>query len=104
MISDIPLEVKEYFNNGSKKIIKVETKDGYNLIITFNDYVKKMYDMSEKLFGVFEILKNKEKFNEVFIDEGNLAWDIDKNIDSQIHWNNRIDICSDTIYIYGETI
>ncbi len=104
MISDIPLEVKEYFNNGSKKIIKVETKDGYNLIITFNDYVKKKYDMSEKLFGVFEILKNKEKFNEVFIDEGNLAWDIDKNIDSQIHWNNRIDICSDTIYIYGETI
>lgn len=56
--------------------------------------------MLENLFGVFQILKDKEKFNEVFIDEyGNIAWDIDKKIDSSIHWNNRIDLCKDSVYI-----
>jgi len=52
--------------------------------------------MSGKLFGVFEILKDKE----VFIDEhSNIAWDKDKAVDSKVVWNNRIDICKDSLFM-----
>jgi hypothetical protein len=61
--------------------------------------------MNEKLYGVFDILKDKNKFKEVFLDEyGNIAWDIDKNIDSSVHWNNRIDLCKDSVYLDSKPI
>ncbi len=100
IIKKIPNEVENYFNNGTREIIKVIPNDDYSLNIHFDNGEIKVYDMSENLFGVFEILKDKEKFNEVFIDEyGNIAWEIDKNVDSNIHWNNRIDLCKDAVYI-----
>ena len=49
---------------------------------------------------VFSVLKDPEKFKKVFLDEfGNPAWDIDENVDSSIHWNNRIDLCADALYM-----
>jgi len=40
--------------------------------------------MANKLFGVFEILKDINKFKQVFIDEsGNIAWDKDTSSDSK---------------------
>ena len=51
--------------------------------------------MKGKLKGVFLVLDDIDKFSEVFIDEdGNIAWDIDKNIDTNVVWNNRIDMAS----------
>lgn len=56
--------------------------------------------MSDKLFGVFEILKDIDNFKEVFIDEhGNIAWNKDKPVDSKAVWNNRIDICKDSLFM-----
>ena len=41
----------------------------------------------------------------VFIDAvGNVAWDIDENIDSSIHWQNRIDLCKDMLYLESVTL
>ena len=61
--------------------------------------------MNDKLYGVFEILKDISKFKEVFIDEyGNIAWDIDKTLDSNVHWNNRIDLCKDSVYLESKPI
>ena len=46
------------------------------------------------------MLKNTKKFNEVFInDVGNIAWNIDNNIDSSTHWENEIDLCKDALYM-----
>jgi len=98
--SEIPQKVKDYFDSGPKKITKVTATDDYKLVVVFDSKEVRLYDMSNDLFGVFEVLKDKNKFKEVFIDEsGNIAWDRDKNIDSSIVWNNRIDICKDSIYI-----
>lgn len=96
----IPQKVKEYFKNGARKIIKVVPNDNYSLTVYFDNGEVRVYDMSEHLFGVFEILKDRNKFKEVFIDEyGNIAWDRDKTIDSNIKWDNRIDICKDSVYM-----
>ncbi len=96
----IPQKVQEYFKNGARKIIKVVPNDNYSLTVYFDNGEVKVYDMSKHLFGVFEILKDRSKFKEVFIDEhGNIAWDRDNTVDSKIKWDNRIDICKDSVYM-----
>lgn len=98
--NEIPQKVIDYFNNGPKKITKVTANEDYTLTVVFDDEDVRLYDMSNNLYGVFDILKDKNKFKEVFIDEsGNIAWDKDKSVDSSIVWNNRIDICKDSIYM-----
>ncbi len=57
----MPSEVKEYFEDGPKKIIKVIPRDDYSLIIYFENNEVRVYDMSDDLYGVFEILKDKNK-------------------------------------------
>lgn len=82
------------------KIINVVPNDDYTLLLKFSNGEVRTYDMKDSLFGVFEILKDVNKFKEVFIDEhGNIAWDRDNSIDSSVHWNNRIDICKDAIFL-----
>ena len=45
-------------------------------------------------------MKDKKRFQSVFIDEfGNVAWDIEDAVDSNEHWENRIDICKDALYM-----
>lgn len=93
-------KVKDYFKNGPRRIMKVIPNDDYSLTVYFDNNEVRIYDLSENLFGIFEILKKKEKFKEVFIDEyGNIAWNIDNSIDSSIQWNNRIDLCKDSVYM-----
>jgi hypothetical protein len=98
--NSIPQNVKDYFNKSPKNIVKVTPYDDHSLAVLFDNGELRKYNMSNKLFGVFEILKDINKFKQVFIDEsGNIAWDKDTSIDSNIVWNNKIDICKDSIYL-----
>ena len=91
--------IKEYFDN-PRKILVVEPLDNYILRLTFDNGEVKLYSMQDKLQGVFAVLQNQAKFESVFLDEfGNVAWDIDESVDSSIHWNNRLDICKDALYL-----
>ena len=91
--------VKKYFDN-PRKITHVKPDTNYTLFIAFDNGEVKKYEMINELYGVFAVLKDVKKFQSVFIDEvGNVAWDIDKNIDSSIHWQNRIDLCKDMLYL-----
>ena len=100
MNTKVPSKVKNYLDSGRKKIIKVTPNKNFTLDVVFNNDETRTYDMSDKLTGVFEILKDKSKFNMVFLDEvGNIAWDRDLSIDSSKIWNNRIDLCSDSVYM-----
>lgn len=87
-----------------RKLLKVIPNNDYTLDLYYDNSIRK-YDMSNELYGVFSILKNLDKFYEVFIDEnGNIAWEKDKNIDSNVVWNNKIDICSDSAYLNSKEI
>jgi len=44
-------------------------------------------------------MKTAEIPKEVIDEYGNIAWDIDKTLDSSVHWNNRIDLCKDSVYL-----
>lgn len=92
-------KIKKYFEN-PRKIETVEPLENYVLLLTFDNGEVKKYSMSNELNGIFSVLKNKEKFSEVFInDVGNIAWNIDDNLDSSIHWENQIDLCKDMLYM-----
>lgn len=98
-------EVKEYFEKGPRTIEKVIANEDYTLTVHFDNGEVRVYDMSEMLYGVFEVLKDKAKFKKVFLDEyGNIAWDMDANVDSNIHWNNRIDLCKDSVYLASKPL
>lgn len=102
---EMPNDVREYFKSGPRKIKQIKPNKDYSLTIHFDNQEVRIYDMSANLYGVFEILKNKDKFEKVFIDEyGNIAWDIDENVDSSINWNNRIDLCTDSVYLESDPI
>ena len=91
--------IKEYFKN-PRRITHVKSDTNYTLLITFDNGEVKKYEMINELYGVFEVLKDVKKFESVFIDEvGNVAWDIDENIDRSIHCENRIDLCKDMLYL-----
>ena len=91
--------VKKYFEN-PRKLEKVEADDNFNLHLTFDNGESRIYKMENDLDGVFAVLKDRKKFQSVFIDEfGNAAWDIDDSVDSKTQWENRIDICKDSLYM-----
>ena len=92
-------KTKKYFE-APKQIVKVQADDDFNLHLTFDDGEKRIYNMREELDGIFVVLRDKTKFQSVFLDEfGNVAWDVDDSIDSEEHWENRIDMCKDALYM-----
>ena len=100
---EIPKEVKAYFKNGRRKLVSIIANDDYSLKLEFDDGEIRVYELGNNLTGVFSVLKNINKFKEVFVDEfGNIAWDIDNSVDSSVVYNNRIDLSADNVYIYGK--
>ena len=98
----MPKEVRAYFDGERRKLIGVKPNGDYSLTLTFDNGEVKIYDMNDKIDkGVFA--KIKPRFDSVFIDEetGSVAWDIDPEVDSNVVWNNRVDLCADTCYIYS---
>lgn len=92
-------KTRKYFEN-PRKVIEVKADNDFNLLLTFDNGEIRIYSMEKELNGIFEVLRDKAKFQSVFIDEfGNVAWDIDDSVDSKEHWENRIDICKDALYM-----
>lgn len=92
----------EYFAAGRKKIIAVEAKNDFTLLLTFDNGEQRIYDVAPliKRGGVFENIKNISDFKRVYLDSSNcVSWDIDPNINSEEVWENKIDLCPDSCYI-----
>lgn len=92
----------EYFAEGRKRIVHVVPNDNFTLVISFDNGEKRLYDVAPLLqtgtvFAPFRELKN---FRRVYVDESHcIAWDIDPNVDSNVVWSNKVDLCPDSCYI-----
>lgn len=94
-------KIAEYFSSGRKKLIGVTAGSDYTLLLHFDGEPVRLYNVKPliKPGTVFEILNDPEKFCTVYIDDdGAVAWDIDPALDSRIYWNNKIDLCPDSLY------
>ena len=90
----MPPEVADYFKEGVKKPISARTERPYTLFVLYDDGVEKSQDMTNQLFGVFEILKDYALFSRPIVDDGRcIKW---------IVGNEVLDIDKDAFYIYGK--
>ena len=91
-----------YFASGRKKLIKIEPNTDFTLNLTYEGDEKRLYDIKPllKRNTVFETFLDYNKFKKVYIDNSNnICWDKDPEKNSDIEWNNKVDISADTAYI-----
>lgn len=95
-------KMAEYFASGRKRIVSVIPNDDFTLTISFENGEKRLYNVAPllKKGTVFESFADINNFRRVYVDDQHcIAWDIDPNIDSDIVWNNKVDLCPDVCYV-----
>ena len=100
-------KMAEYYASGKKKVTAVSALPDFTLLLTFNNGEQRILDMKPALEtgGVFTIFRKYENFQRVYLDDcGDVSWDIDPNIDSNIVWNNKVDLCPDSCITFLHTI
>ena len=94
--------IAEYFSKGRRTIMQVIANDDFTLTLFFDNGEKRLFDVAPMLKKgtVFETFIDINEFKRVYLDEQHcVAWDIDPTIDSNLFWNNKVDICPDSCYI-----
>lgn len=100
-------KMAKYFASGKKKIISVVANNDFTLLLTFDNSEKRIFDMKPylKKETVFEQFLNYDDFKRVYIDDSNcVCWDKDPNVDSEVEWNNKVDLSSDVCYVDSKPI
>lgn len=99
--SGLSEDAARYFATGRRKIVFVEPLDGYRLRLTFDNNERRIFDMNECISrgGVFRCLEEEDAFKRVKLVNGVVCWDRNPEVDSNVVWNNRLDICPDNCYI-----
>jgi len=95
-------KMAEYFAIGRRTIVSAVPNDDFTLTIGFDNGEKRLYDVAPllKKGTVFEAFADIDNFRRVYVDEEHcIAWDINPDIDSNVVWNNKVDLCPDTCYV-----
>ena len=95
-------KMAEYFVKGRRKIAYVQPNNDFTLLLTFDNGEKRIFNVKPliKKNTVFETLLDWNKFKQVYLDsDGTVCWDKDSSVDSNIFWNNKIDLSTDSLYI-----
>ena len=95
-------KMAEYFANGRRTIVEAIPNDDFTLTILFDNGEKRLFNVLPLLIPgtVFEPFLKLENFRRVYVDDTNcIAWDVDPNIDSNVVWNNKVDLCPDSCYV-----
>ncbi|MCR4940587.1 MAG: DUF2442 domain-containing protein [Treponemataceae bacterium] len=95
-------KVAIYFASGRKKITSVKANKDYTLLLTFDNSEKRLFDMKPylKKGTVFEQFLNFDDFKHVYLDDSNcVSWDKDSKINSEVEWNNKVNLSSDVCYV-----
>jgi hypothetical protein len=97
----------EYFASGRRKLSSVKACEDFTLILGFDNGEYRRYDCKPLLKPgtVFEPFMNYDNFKRVYLDDmPNVCWDIDPEVDSEKVWSNKVDLCSDSCYVYSVPI
>lgn len=97
----------EYFASGRKKILSVTPGEDFMLLLSFDNGEKRGFDMKRIIEDgtVFAFLSKPSDFMRVYLDEdGNVCWDIDPGVDSNVVWSNKVDLSADTCYLDSELL
>lgn len=92
----------EYFAGGQRRIVAVSANEDFSLTIDFDNGEKRILDVSSMLLKgtVFEKISDIDVFKRVYLDDQHvISWDIDPDVDSNVIFSNKIDLCPDTCYV-----
>lgn len=92
----------EYFANGRKQIVSVFANDDFTLKLEFDNHEMRLLDCKPflKQGTVFAPFCELQNFKRVYLDNCQcVSWDIDPQIDSEVVWSNKVDLCPDTCYL-----
>ena len=70
-------------------VVEVEPREGYSIWLRFNDGVEGEVDLSDMIYGVFEVLKDREVFEQVHVLRRGRV----------VGWSNDLDMCADALYM-----
>lgn len=96
------LDIAKYFANGRKKLIKATANKDFTLTLTYEKNEHRILDVKPLLSkgSVFEPFLDYKNFERVYVDDSNaICWDINPDIDSNVVWNNKVDLDPDTAYV-----
>ncbi len=96
------IKAAEYYASGRKRIVEVVANDDFTLTISFDNGEKRLYDVRPLLQEgtVFETFADIKNFRRVYLDDTHcIAWDIDPDVDSDVVWSNKVDLCPDCCYM-----
>lgn len=91
-----------YFSAGRKTITQVIPNGDFTLTLTFDNGEVRIYDVAPLLTegSVFSTFRDMNQFCRVYLDENHcVSWDIDPSVDSNVVWNNKVDLCPDGCYM-----
>ena len=95
-------KMAEYFSAGRRRITGVVPNDNFTLTLTFDNGERRIYDAAPLLQAgtVFAPFRDLENFRRVYLDEiCCVSWDIDPTVDSNVVWNNKVDLSPDNCYV-----
>jgi len=96
------LRTAEYFASGRRTITDVIAQDDFSLLLSFDNGEKRRFDMRPVIRPgtVFAFLEKPEHFRRVYLEDCSVvSWDVDPEIDSNVVWNNKVDISADACYL-----
>ena len=80
-----------------EEVKTIKILEGYRLLLEFENSEKRIYDMSSRLEGVFEQLKDYNEFKAIKIIDGVPTWFINDALPD--NFCKEIDICPDSAYL-----
>jgi len=80
-----------------RKVKSIDVLEGYKLLLKFENGENRVYDMSNRLNGVFEHLKDYNEFKAVKVIDGAPTWLLNYSVPS--HICSEIDICPTSAYL-----
>ncbi|MCH5279454.1 MAG: DUF2442 domain-containing protein [Christensenellaceae bacterium] len=101
------MAMAQYYAEGRKRIIAVMPNEDYTLTLDFDNGERRLYDCKPLLeegtiFAPFMLYDN---FKRVYLDDSHsVAWDIDPNVDSNVVWSNKVDLCPDSCYVDSKPV
>lgn len=95
-------KLAEYFASGRKTLTAAEALPDYRVMLTYDQTEKRIFDAKSLIQPgtVFAFLQDAEAFARVYVDDTHsLCWDKEPNVDSEVVWENKVDISPDSCYV-----
>lgn len=90
-----------YFAAGRRQIVDVKPNPDFSLSLLFDNGERRRLYCTDFLKGErFSVFRDYARFRQVYLDDSHsICWDFDPNVDSDVVWNNKCDLCPDVCYV-----